>query len=140
MRTGRNETCPCGSGRKFKSCCEGKSARGVSKGLFVLFGVIAAIALVGLIPLFTGKGDARAPTASASTAAPRTSAPQPPGPVPAGKVWSVEHGHWHDAVPNPTATPAPAPPLTPGPQPPGPVPAGKVWSTEHGHWHDAATP
>jgi hypothetical protein len=23
--------------------------------------------------------------------------PQPPGPVPPGKVWSPEHGHWHDA-------------------------------------------
>ena len=21
---------------------------------------------------------------------------QPPGPAPAGKVWSPEHGHWHD--------------------------------------------
>lgn len=26
-----------------------------------------------------------------------TPGPQPPGPVPAGKVWSAEHGHWHDA-------------------------------------------
>ena len=23
--------------------------------------------------------------------------PQPPGPAPPGKVWSPEHGHWHDA-------------------------------------------
>lgn len=23
--------------------------------------------------------------------------PQPPGPTPEGKVWSPEHGHWHDA-------------------------------------------
>jgi hypothetical protein len=28
-----------------------------------------------------------------------TPAPQPPGEVPAGKVWSVEHGHWHDLPP-----------------------------------------
>lgn len=26
------------------------------------------------------------------------STPQPPGEVPAGKVWSAEHGHWHDAA------------------------------------------
>jgi SEC-C motif len=26
-----------------------------------------------------------------------TPGPQPPGPVPPGKVWSAEHGHWHDA-------------------------------------------
>ena len=35
-------------------------------------------------------------------------APQPPGQVPPGKVWSVEHGHWHDA-PGALTTPAPAP-------------------------------
>jgi len=37
-------------------------------------------------------------------------APQPPGQVPAGKVWSVEHGHWHDA-PVALTTPAPAKPV-----------------------------
>lgn len=54
-------------------------------------------------------------------------APQPPGEAPPGKVWSPEHGHWHDApaaltipaaattVTTPTTTPAtviplPAPP------------------------------
>jgi len=35
-------------------------------------------------------------------------APQPPGEAPPGKVWSVEHGHWHDA-PVAVTTPAPAP-------------------------------
>ena len=45
---------------------------------------------------------------------PFTPAPQPPGEAPPGKVWSVEHGHWHDApatptIPTPsTETPAPA--------------------------------
>jgi hypothetical protein len=43
-----------------------------------------------------------------------TPAPQPPGEAPPGKVWSAEHGHWHDApatqtVPaSATATPLPA--------------------------------
>ncbi|MGH6912329.1 MAG: SEC-C metal-binding domain-containing protein, partial [Geminicoccales bacterium] len=27
MKTGRNEPCPCGSGRKYKQCCLRKSAR-----------------------------------------------------------------------------------------------------------------
>lgn len=40
--------------------------------------------------------------------------------APPGKVWSSEHGHWHDA-----------------PGPPREAPPGKVWSEEHGHWHDA---
>ena len=51
-----------------------------------------------------------------------TPAPQPPGEVPPGKVWSVEHGHWHDA-PVAVTTPAPALPtvVTPAPA----VPAEK---------------
>jgi hypothetical protein len=36
-------------------------------------------------------------------------APQPPGEAPPGKVWSVEHGHWHDAP----AAVTPLAPLTP---------------------------
>jgi hypothetical protein len=49
-----------------------------------------------------------------------TPAPQPPGEAPLGKVWSVQHGHWHDApggltIPAPaTVTPAPAT-VTPAP-------------------------
>ena len=66
---------------------------------------------------------------------------------PPGKVWSPEHGHWHDAPA--TSTPRSTPlsnPLIPQPstpstestsEPPGPAPPGKVWSTEHSHWHDA---
>jgi hypothetical protein len=83
-------------------------------------------------------------------ATPLTPGPQPEGPVPPGKVWSPEHGHWHDAAPDGSAqpmqvTPIPAPDgtATPGtltPQPEGPAPPGKVWSAEHGHWHDAAPP
>jgi hypothetical protein len=49
-----------------------------------------------------------------------TPAPQPPGPVPPGKVWSVEHGHWHDAPVTQTApafTPAPVNPAPTAPAP-----------------------
>ena len=54
-------------------------------------------------------------------------APQPPGEAPPGKVWSVEHGHWHDApvaltppapasaVVTPAAATAPAPEAAPPP-------------------------
>ncbi|MFI5456599.1 MAG: SEC-C metal-binding domain-containing protein [Isosphaerales bacterium] len=27
MRANRNDPCPCGSGRKYKSCCRNRSAR-----------------------------------------------------------------------------------------------------------------
>ena len=100
------------------------------------------------------------PELAMPAAVPLTPGPQPPGPVPEGKVWSPEHGHWHDAPGStpqtvtfdqnsPTATPGdpssgitmtPQPMAAPGtltPQPPGPAPEGKVWSPEHGHWHDA---
>ena len=66
---------------------------------------------------------------------------------PPGKVWSPEHGHWHDApvTSTPQSTPVSTPfvPQSSTPsaestsEPPGPAPPGKVWSPEHGHWHNA---
>ena len=49
-----------------------------------------------------------------------TPAPQPPGEAPPGKVWSAEHGHWHDA-PVMVTTPTPAP-LMVNPAAPTPAP------------------
>ena len=152
MRVGRNEACPCGSGKKFKACCEGKQTRGVSRGLIALLGAIGIVAAVGMVAAIRDNNDESKTTARpAATARNTTPKPQPPGPVPAGKVWSAEHGHWHDAAPRRGGTPAgnaggntTQPPIQisgakapPKPQPPGPAPAGKVWSPEHGHWHDA---
>ena len=146
MRVGRNEGCPCGSGKKFKNCCAGKTA--VPKGLLALLVAFAVIAGIAFFPR-----DTESSTNATSLPAPassRANRPGPqPGPAPPGKVWSVEHGHWHDigATPaNPSASPikieqTSGVPLTPTvgrnvPQPAGPVPPGKVWSPEHGHWHD----
>jgi hypothetical protein len=60
--------------------------------------------------------------------------------APPGKVWSVEHGHWHDASSFPAPSPlkpTPSPTSTPSrSKPPGEAPPGKIWSPEHGHWHD----
>ena len=157
MQVGRNERCPCGSGKKSKNCCgERAQQKGRPSGLIVLIAVIAIIAALGIIPgMLRGKEEKRQASLPAATAPiasmPR---PQPPGPVPAGKVWSTEHGHWHDAAPAPGAPspiknesgpglktagrPMVATANTSVPQPPGPAPAGKVWSPEHGHWHDEA--
>lgn len=138
MTVGRNEPCPCGSGRKYKSCCIGNE-RKTSRGLVYLLVTIGTIAAAGVAAtvVTSSREKALAPTAGASRAT--TPRPQPPGPVPAGKVWSVEHGHWHDAAP-PGAQPTRENPITMTPrnmpQPPGPVPPGKEWSPEHGHWHD----
>lgn len=139
MRIGRNEPCPCGSGKKFKVCCEGKqSTRKASLGLIVLVCTILAIAAAGVIASIRDAKEA--PVAAGSGGQVNIPRPQPPGPVPPGKVWSPEHGHWHDAAPAPAPSPVTIPaqqPATPQPQPPGPAPEGKVWSPEHGHWHEA---
>ena len=75
-KTGRNDLCPCGSGRKYKKCCEAKEAHGgmQSRMLLVVVGgaIIAAIALA--IVSFTS--DSR------------------PGSV---RIWDPVHGHYHNA-------------------------------------------
>ncbi len=79
MKVGRNDPCPCGSGRKYKNCCEGKKAAKdtlYSKGLPILLGVV----LVSVVVLIGAAFYSSAPTDGR-----------------AGRVWSAEHGHWHDA-------------------------------------------
>jgi len=129
--------------------------------------VIVAVVAAGAISLFASlrggndeprpKGREMAPPGSVPVSQiPSTPVEPPPGDPPPGKVWSKEHGHWHDKADSSQvqlststipitagdvgAAPAPGsqPPAIPGtPQPPGPAPEGKVWSVEHGHWHDA---
>lgn len=185
----RNELCPCGSGKKSKKCCAAAPARRTS-GLVLVIAPLALIASMGIYASLKGPEEpsssvrssaALPPPASApasTTASPAESsgaAPQAeqalapgspqPGPAPAGKVWSTQHGHWHD-VTSESASPiqiemadgAPAsavrssgsevridasaipgmPAGEPVPKPAGEAPEGKVWSAEHGHWHDAA--
>lgn len=73
-KVGRNEACPCGSGRKFKQCCESKAG---GSRMTVLMIVVVAVALVAafLASIFD-RGEATGG---------------------AGRVWSAEHGHYHDA-------------------------------------------
>ncbi len=74
-KLGRNDLCACGSGKKFKHCCAGKSA--AERTNKVLLAVVAA-AIVGGI--------------AAGALMFRESASAGPAP---GKVWSPEHGHYH---------------------------------------------
>ena len=75
-RVGRNDLCPCGSGKKFKRCCESKvkgqtwSSRAM---LIAVAGAVVAAILVGLASFTTD-----------TAKGPR-------------QVWSEEHGHYHDA-------------------------------------------
>jgi hypothetical protein len=76
IKTGRNEKCGCGSGRKFKQCCGAKAqgADGTSRILFVALAAIIAAAI------FFGISAARHDSSGAPAA---------------GQVWSAEHGHYH---------------------------------------------
>lgn len=138
MSAGRNEPCPCGSGKKHKNCCFGKKRDTGFLYLIVAMGVIGAVSIAAAY-MNSDRERVGTSTPRQQTAAPlpSTPQPQPPGAVPPGKVWSAEHGHWHDAAPG--NQPTKDNPITVNrrnvPQPPGPVPAGKVWSPEHGHWH-----
>lgn len=51
MQTGRNDPCPCGSGRKYKRCCLDKR-REMPLEYKVLAGLGAIILLVSIILLF----------------------------------------------------------------------------------------
>src|SRR5687767_8834637 len=116
MNVGRNELCPCGSGKKSKHCCnQGQAASRWPVYLVLFVVVVGAAAIVAAL-----REDSKPPrslaavspvsaatpaTQTAAAPAPATApAAEPPGPAPAGKVWSPEHGHYHDA-PNAASNP-----------------------------------
>jgi hypothetical protein len=106
MKVGRNEPCPCGSGKKFKHCCALKKDQrsrmqdSLFKGVFLLFGPLAVV-LIGVIAYSALRG---------------------PSTTDEGleRVWSSEHGHWHVILPDGTETE---------------VRPGMVWDPDHGHFH-----
>lgn len=73
-KVGRNDTCPCGSGRKFKQCCATKTGTGNRMTTLMLLVVAVAVAAAILASVFS-EGESSA------------------GP---GRVWSAEHGHYHE--------------------------------------------
>ncbi|MEO8682009.1 MAG: SEC-C metal-binding domain-containing protein [Vicinamibacterales bacterium] len=71
-KPGRNDNCPCGSGKKFKKCCELKQRKGRGNiVLLVVVGLLMAAGITAAIKSFTG--DVSRPSG----------------------VWSAEHGHYH---------------------------------------------
>jgi hypothetical protein len=74
MKVGRNDACPCGSGKKFKKCCEVAEQRRGSRTLaIVVGGIVAGAVLLGLLR-FTGEREGTGPR----------------------RVWDASHGHYHD--------------------------------------------
>ena len=74
-QTGRNDACPCGSGKKFKKCCELKQQKnGGNRFLLIIVGLLMAGGLAAGVSAMLGERD---------------HAVRPQG------VWSPEHGHYH---------------------------------------------
>ena len=71
-KVGRNDPCLCGSGRKFKQCCERKQATMSRVTLVAIIGLVVAMAAVFVYSFTTNR------TASG-----------------ARQVWDPEHGHYH---------------------------------------------
>lgn len=81
-KIGRNELCHCGSGKKYKNCHQQiDSQKGPSKKNLVIGSIIAVIFLIVVITVYVSN---------------QSSGNGAPGTAPAGKVWSEEHGHWHN--------------------------------------------
>jgi len=72
---GRNELCPCGSGKKYKKCCELKTrkTRGATV-MMILVGILMTVGVIaGISAITSDRRDVARP----------------------GGVWSPEHGHYH---------------------------------------------
>jgi hypothetical protein len=79
VKIGRNDPCPCGSGRKYKNCCERK-ARRMPVGNWL---AVAALVAAAAVLLFLLIDAAREGGAVLTTR------------CPPGQVWSPQHGHCH---------------------------------------------
>ena len=131
-KQGRNDPCHCGSGKKFKVC------HGELTSKFNQQWVIAAI-IGGIFLLFFFMDSGSSTTTITNSAIPTSVIPQVRNGTaaqPPGKVWSSEHGHWHDTATTPSSTIPGVASNLPQSKPPGEAPPGKVWSPDHGHWHD----
>ena len=69
---GRNDPCPCGSGRKYKHCCARKQDAMSRVTQVAIVGVVVAIAAVFLYSFTMDRAS-----------------------CPAGQVWDPQHGHCH---------------------------------------------
>lgn len=72
----RNDPCHCGSGKKYKNCCQKKDQSNLSSKLGMI-GVVVAVMLGLFIVWLTVTGDDR------------------PRECPPGTSWSVSHQHCH---------------------------------------------
>ena len=140
MKLGRNEPCHCGSGKKYKHCHE--PTKNTNNNQYTIIGIIAVVILV-IIFINSDSSNQTVPvtTSPLLNQGSTSNTSKPSGPAPPGKVWSQEHGHWHDAPVSKSLTPKllgkeGVNKITVPPIDKDKPPEGKVWDEEHGHFHD----
>jgi hypothetical protein len=75
-KIGRNDPCPCGSGKKYKQCCAGKAAEKSTVYTKWVAVVLGSLLLLGTLAMVSSMA--------------RNDRPAIPG-----RVWSAEHQHYH---------------------------------------------
>jgi hypothetical protein len=97
MKLGRNEICHCGSGKKYKQCHQLKISSQSNQSFFLGIILLVLIAIVFLSnSKFTSTSNQADLSPRPFSLENKSTSTQPKGEPLSGKVWSVEHGHWHD--------------------------------------------
>ncbi len=83
MKPGRNDRCPCGSGKKYKNCCADKTSSNMSFASWAAIAAIVAAAGVLVVLLFNAtRGGTGAAVPGSGVCSP-------------GQVWDPTHNHCH---------------------------------------------
>jgi hypothetical protein len=125
-KTGRNDPCPCGSGKKHKHCCGRQERRPGTMGARIALGALVVVVALALTFVYQASRDGvSTPEAYEYDAM-------------SNRYFDPEHGHWHDGPP----------PDGQAAETDGPTPADwyydaandRHWNPEHDHWHDGLPP
>lgn len=81
-KVGRNDRCPCGSGKKFKNCCARKLSTKMSPASWAA--IVALVAAAGVLIVLLVNA-----SRSGGTVVPGS------GVCPPGQVWDPMHRHCH---------------------------------------------
>ena len=120
---GRNEACPCGSGKKHKNCCEGKARFSIAnlpnRSAWII-GVLGVAAIAFMLTMGQNRGERSAPAAPPPVGGPSGGATAPGGlndvrPEPwaydaaSNQHFDPAHNHWHQGPPPPQSARGAAP-------------------------------
>ena len=91
-KLGRNDSCHCGSGKKYKVCHGQDNIKSLQPWILIL------IIILGLFwyLLFESEPTVNNNKSNPLIPQPKNKLSLPSEPAPPGKVWSPEHNHWHD--------------------------------------------